>query len=319
MRDIWNPWHGCKKISEGCRNCYMYALDARRGVKTPSDEVFRTGQFDYPVRKDRHGRYKVLAGERIRVNMTSDTFLDEADGWRPEMWDIIRQRPDVVFWLLTKRPERIMDHLPPDWGNGWPNVMLNVTCENQEMFDRRWPIFEKVPACWKGMCLAPLIGPVDIGPALRSSQISEISAGGENYDNPRPCRYEWIEAVHDACKAYRVNFHWYESGTYLIKDGVRHEITSKADQAKIAGAAGLNLHYYDIGFVLCDPDDGRVLDESELYSRVYNTSHCAGCGNQHMCNGCDPKCRQHGPSDILLNKKDFLEYQKKIGIRCIPE
>ena len=24
---IYNPWHGCTKISEGCEHCYMYFLD----------------------------------------------------------------------------------------------------------------------------------------------------------------------------------------------------------------------------------------------------------------------------------------------------
>ena len=27
MHDIWNPWHGCVKCSEGCQHCYMYFLD----------------------------------------------------------------------------------------------------------------------------------------------------------------------------------------------------------------------------------------------------------------------------------------------------
>ena len=43
--DIWNPWHGCRKYSEGCDHCYMYYLDNERGksggeiykVKTDSD------------------------------------------------------------------------------------------------------------------------------------------------------------------------------------------------------------------------------------------------------------------------------------------
>ncbi len=30
MHDIWNPWHGCVKCSEGCENCYMYFLDRVR-------------------------------------------------------------------------------------------------------------------------------------------------------------------------------------------------------------------------------------------------------------------------------------------------
>ncbi|MDE7466916.1 MAG: phage Gp37/Gp68 family protein, partial [Muribaculaceae bacterium] len=21
MHDIWNPWHGCRKVSEGCQHC----------------------------------------------------------------------------------------------------------------------------------------------------------------------------------------------------------------------------------------------------------------------------------------------------------
>ena len=37
---IWNPWHGCHKVSEGCAHCYMYFLDSKRGLDT--SHVFRT-------------------------------------------------------------------------------------------------------------------------------------------------------------------------------------------------------------------------------------------------------------------------------------
>ncbi|MBR1896932.1 MAG: DUF5131 family protein, partial [Pyramidobacter sp.] len=30
MRTIWNPWHGCRRVSEGCAHCYMYFLDRLR-------------------------------------------------------------------------------------------------------------------------------------------------------------------------------------------------------------------------------------------------------------------------------------------------
>ena len=196
MHDKWNPWHGCKKCSPGCQNCYMYCLDEMRGLEeTVSSEVKRTKNFDYPLKKDRQKNYKVKSGERIMVNMTSDTFIEEADGWRDEMWDIIRQRPDVIFWLLTKRPERIKDHLPKDWGDGWENVSLNVTCENQEMFDKRIPIMIDIPAKHKGICIAPMISAVNITLALKSGKFEEISCGGENYNNPRPCHYEWVKMM----------------------------------------------------------------------------------------------------------------------------
>ena len=100
MHDIWNPWHGCVKCSEGCQNCYMYFLDRVRD-KSGSDIYKTKSGFDYPLQKDRYGNYKVQSGELIRICMTSDFFLEEADKWREEVWDIIKQRSDVKFYLLT--------------------------------------------------------------------------------------------------------------------------------------------------------------------------------------------------------------------------
>lgn len=136
MHDIWNPWHGCRKCSEGCENCYMYYLDSLRDKNGADIYRTRTG-FSYPLQKYRDGKYKIQSGELIRVCMTSDFFLEEADCWREEAWDMIRRRRDVRFFLLTKRPQRVRECLPDDWGEGWDNVMLNVTCENQKRADER--------------------------------------------------------------------------------------------------------------------------------------------------------------------------------------
>lgn len=91
MHDIWNPWHGCKKCSEGCQHCYMFFLDRMRGHD--GGEIYRTKNgFNYPLQRTKDGRYKVQSGELIRGCMTSDFFLKEADPWREEAWDIMRQR-----------------------------------------------------------------------------------------------------------------------------------------------------------------------------------------------------------------------------------
>ena len=118
MHDIWNPWHGCIKCSEGCQNCYMFFLDRLR--ERDGAQIYRTrAGFDYPLQRDRSGSYKIQSGELIRVCMTSDFFLEEADPWREDAWDIMSQRPDVKFFLLTKRPQRMAACLPHDWGSGW--------------------------------------------------------------------------------------------------------------------------------------------------------------------------------------------------------
>ena len=99
MHDIWNPWHGCIKCSEGCDHCYMYFLDRMRELD--GSHIYKTKSgFRKPVQKDRQGRYKIQSGETVRVCMTSDFFLEEADPWREEAWNLIRQRRDVIFFFL---------------------------------------------------------------------------------------------------------------------------------------------------------------------------------------------------------------------------
>ena len=49
--DIWNPWHGCRKYSEGCDHCYMYYLDSERGKS--GGEIYRVKtNFNLPLKKD---------------------------------------------------------------------------------------------------------------------------------------------------------------------------------------------------------------------------------------------------------------------------
>ena len=36
--------------------------------------------------------------------------------------------------------------LPPDWGDGYPNVWLGTTAEDQKHYDRRWSILRDIPA-----------------------------------------------------------------------------------------------------------------------------------------------------------------------------
>lgn len=138
--DAWNPWHGCQKISPGCQNCYVYRRDGQFGKD--SSLVAKTASFDLPMRKNRQGEYKLQStGKIVYTCMTSDFFLPEADPWRAEAWQMIRQRSDLHFAIITKRIHRFTQALPEDWGEGYPNVTILCTCENQEQADKRLPIF----------------------------------------------------------------------------------------------------------------------------------------------------------------------------------
>ena len=283
MHDIWNPWHGCVKCSEGCHNCYMYFLDGQRGKDGAA--IYRTGAgFRYPLSKRRDGRYKVQSGEMLRVCMTSDFFLEEADAWRGEAWDIIRQRPDVKFFLLTKRPQRVAQCLPADWGEGWENVMFNVTAENQRRADERVPLLLSLPFRHKGVMCAPYIGPVSLEPYLAAGQIEQVLCDGENYGGSRPCHYEWVKSLRDECVRHDVTFVFCGTGRRFVKDGKLYRIEGNGLQSRQAYLSGLGYRGKPMQFRLCDTM-GLPIPESQLYVPHYG-ARCQTCGMQISCNGC---------------------------------
>ena len=281
MHDIWNPWHGCKKASEGCLNCYMYFLDRMRGEY--GGRIYKTSGFDYPLSKDRHGNYKVKSGELIRVCMTSDFFLPEADPWRDEAWEIIRLRSDVKFYLLTKRPEIVSSRLPKNWNGGWENVFFNITCENQRRADERIPILLDLPFIHKGLMAAPFIGPINIEEYLKSGKIEQVVCGGENYDGARACNFDWVKSLSEQCRRQHINFFFIETGTTFIKDSKTYKIPDKKTQSLMAFKSGLNHMVSPIHFNLFD-EYGPVPEEN-LYTPSYLPS-CQTCASKPICNGC---------------------------------
>ena len=241
----WNPWHGCHKCSEGCQNCYAYFLDKRYGRDT-NEVVKNKSNFNFPVKKDRAGQYKLESGSFVRVCMTSDFFLEEADEWRKEAWDFIRQRSDVTFSLLTKRAQRIRECLPGNWEDGWDHVTFSVSCENQKRLEERMPYLLELPSKHKWVSLKPFIGEIDIEEYLATGQIETVLAGGENYLGSRPLHYEWVKKVHDACAKYNVQLIFGQTGNIFIKDGKEYKIHNRTDQMIQALRSGLHYPPKDI-------------------------------------------------------------------------
>ncbi len=278
---IWNPWHGCQKISEGCQHCYMYFLDRMRGIDT--SKIYRTDNFNLPLQRNRNGEYKLQPGMQLFVGLSSDFFIEQADKWRDEAWKIIHKRSDIVFRLLTKRANRIKDCLPNDWGDGYENVLLQVTCENQKRADERLEILLDIPAKHKGFMAAPFIGEIDAEKYLSSLQIEEVLCGGENYDGARPCNFQWVKKLSDQCKKYDVTFNFIETGTNFIKDGKNYHIPNKRMQSLQAYKSGLSYQGKEINYKLINPEKG--LFENNRIEPFFR-EHCQTCGSKMTCNGC---------------------------------
>lgn len=232
----WNLWHGCNKISAGCKNCYVYRRDESIGLD-PSD-VHKTKSFDLPIRKNRAGEYKLPSGSMVYTCFTSDFFLPEADEWRIDAWKMIRARSDCTFFMVTKRIDRFFVNLPDDWGSGYDNVIINSTVENQAMADYRLPILLDAPIKHKGIACEPLLEQVNLRPYL-TSNIEFVGAGGESGKNARICEYDWILDIRDACLSAGVQFSFHQTGARLRKDGKLYYVPRKYQHSQ-AHKAGID-------------------------------------------------------------------------------
>lgn len=224
----WNPWHGCKKASPGCKNCFVYKMDKRYGRDTTKIEK---GKTTYEL-KDKD----VPFGSVIKLCFSSDFFLEEADPWREGCWDFIRKRKDCIFVMTTKRPERIAKCVPYDWGKGWEHVHISISIENQEMADIRLKHFLEAPVMHREVFCSPLIGPMKLDKYLDTGLIKCVNVGGEfaPKEDVRPLKYEWVEDLYLQAKSRNIEFYFHQSGSCLIKNGINIGKWNLKEQIKCA-------------------------------------------------------------------------------------
>ena len=228
---MWNPWRGCKKYSEGCKYCYIHKGDSKRNVDT--NEIVKTKDFYKPIESLKNGNYKVKSGI-VYLCFSTDFLIEEADEWRKECWDMIRERSDLTFLFLTKRIERFLQCIPEDWNDGYDNVIVCCTIENQERADFRLSYFRNLPIKHKCITAQPLIEGIDIEKYL--DDIELVVVGGESDYNARPLYYDWVLNIREQCMRKKVNFEFRQCGTHFIKDGKQYTLQTKdlCKQAKLA-------------------------------------------------------------------------------------
>ena len=230
---VWNPWHGCHKKSSGCLNCYMFRRDAL--YDKDSNVVAKTKDFNLAIRKHKDGSYYIKSGETVYTCMTSDFFID----WRNDIWQIIKYRKDLNFFIITKRIERFLDCIPDDWNDGYSNVTICSTCENQQMADERIPLLLKYPINHREIIEEPMLENIEIEKYLKSGLIECVTCGGESGDKARECHYEWILNTRNQCINTNTNFYFKQTGANFYKNGKHYNI-KRYNQMSQANKANIN-------------------------------------------------------------------------------
>lgn len=232
---VWNPWRGCKKCSDGCLHCYMHKGDYKRNINT--NNIVKTTDYNKPLEKLKNGNYKMKPG-LIYLCFSTDFLIEEADEWRKECWEIIKIRSDCTFLFLTKRIDRFMKCIPSDWNDGYDNVVVCCTIENQKNADYKLSIFKELPIKHKCITAQPLLEKITIEAYLE--HIDLVVVGGESDSNARPLCYDWVLDIRDQCIRNNVDFEFRQCGSYTIKDGRTFKIQTKdlCSQARLA-----NINY----------------------------------------------------------------------------
>lgn len=176
-----NFWRGCTKLSPGCAHCYMYRDQLRYGRDPQVVVRAADATFYAPLRW--------TDPAMVFTCSWSDFWLEEADAWREEAWDVIRRTPHLTWQILTKRPELIPDRLPADWGDGWPHVWLGVSVEYQRYL-ARVEALAGIPAAVRFVSAEPLLGPVDLTRHL--GLLAPSRRGGPGVSSPGRRAIDWV-------------------------------------------------------------------------------------------------------------------------------
>lgn len=234
----WNIARGChkvydkhpttgEKVSE-CEFCYMYR-ESLNGTRHNPERVAQTstkpgGAFTLPLR--------LKEPAMVFTSSLTDFFHKDIDGFRLEVFDIIRRTPHLTYQILTKRPGRIrlalevayeqamsqasndsamltLAYWLSEWLRGIPpaNVWLGVSAGYQHTIDKRVPILLSIPAAIHFVSVEPLLEAVDIAKYLGAANggLAWVIVGGESGNENgqyryRPCKTEWILQIVDECQ-----------------------------------------------------------------------------------------------------------------------
>lgn len=156
-------------------------------------------------------------GQTVNLCFSGDFLIEEADPWRKACWEMIKERSDLQFLFLTKRIQRFMDCIPGDWGEGYDNVTIGCTVENQKRADERLSIFAALPIKHKNIICQPLIGEINLSDYLDGVEL--VVVGGESDRYARPLNYDWVLSIREQCIKKGVAFQFRQCGTHFMKDG----------------------------------------------------------------------------------------------------
>lgn len=247
----FNSWWGCARVSPGCENCYAETFAKRTGHAVwgvgAGRREFGDKHWNEP-RKWNAAAEKSQRRHRVFCASMADVFdLNAPPGARERLFALIRETPWLDWQLLTKRPQNVLAMLPADWGDGYENVWLGCTAEDQKRADERLPILISIPAKIRFVSYEPALEAVDF-----SSWIQRV-------DHCKACGNESAPQSADRCPICRhtsiLISTWGDDQAEAMRTGSRDPNAPGADGPQInwiiiGGESGPHARPFDPAWAL---------------------------------------------------------------------
>lgn len=242
----WNAWMGCTKVSQGCKNCYMFREQERYG-HDPSTLRRSKTTFEDPLKwKD---------PRRIFVCSWSDFFHEDVPSeWRLDALEVMWRADHHKYLILTKRPELISTQVSSQQLEEIEHcTWIGVSAEDQEAYDRRVPYLRDVPAQVKFVSAEPLLGPIDMTKLYDSRHVDWMIVGGESGTNARIMQVNWAFDIYAYCIENEIPYFFKQWGEWIPNRYIDDEEVRKlgmplheVPQRKIDNTTYLRLGRYHI-------------------------------------------------------------------------
>lgn len=212
----WLTWN-CDTVSPGCKHCFARAHSQRYPQNSAGGQFAGAPNFRPKALEELR---LIKSGSTVFVNTHSDTFHKaNSIDTLARMFQHMNQRPDLIFLLLTKRPEIALS-----WAEQlrWTdNIWLGVSVESAT-FLRRLDLLRLIPAAHRFVSFEPLLAYIPqnlIRPALQN--IDWVIVGGESGQEYRPFMKEWAVDIQRISSEFKIPFYFKQgSGLYPESDRI---------------------------------------------------------------------------------------------------
>ncbi|NLS03573.1 DUF5131 family protein [Rhizobium sp. P32RR-XVIII] len=251
-----NHWIGCTRISPACDGCYAAHLMETRmgrvewggpgkgsGTRSLTSEANRRKPLSWDRKAAKEGKRPF-----VFCSSLADVFDNEVPTeWRADLFELIKKTPNLIWLLLTKRPQNIVK-MVKEIGFMPSNIAFGTTIEDRERAKKNLPhliVASGLRPLFLFASCEPLIGDLgDLSPWMTGDPLPQRLAVGERYESgikigadgwpkltavgwwitggetdqgthkARPTHPAWFRGIRDQALAHGLAYHHKQNGEW---------------------------------------------------------------------------------------------------------